>query len=77
MKDPLIYIAVVDGKVSHIYSDQPLRFQVVAWESERKPTIRIDPEIRTSTEKDSLVKELAHLVTQRPYDDTILHGGDR
>jgi hypothetical protein len=72
--EPLIYVAVVNGRVSHIYSDLPLKFQVVAWEShDNQQSIRIDPEVGHSTEKDKLIKELFHLATDTPYDGGLLH----
>lgn len=76
MKEEMIYVAVVDGKVSHLYADRPLRFQVVAWETGDPASIRIDPEVGNSTEKDKLVKELFHLVKENPYDDTLVHRDD-
>lgn len=69
-----IYIAVVDGKVSHVYAERPLKYRVVAWETEPEPSIRVSAEIRSSTSKDKLVNELFHLVEEHPFDDELLHG---
>jgi hypothetical protein len=75
MEDNVIYVAVVDGKVSHIYSDQPLRFRVVAWERDDESSIRLSSEYGVSTEKDKLVAELFQLLKEAPYDETLLHQG--
>lgn len=72
MESEQIYVAVVDGKVSHIYSNTPLRFHVVAWERDRPESIRISTHERPSTEKDKLIAELFHLAKDNPYDDDLL-----
>ncbi len=72
MEEEMIYVAVVDGKVSHVYSDLPLRFRVVAWERTNPDSIRLSTHERPSTEKDKLIAELFHLVKDNPYDDNLL-----
>lgn len=76
MEEEMIYVAVVDGKVSHIYSDLPLKFRVVAWERADPKSIRLSTHDRPSTEKDKLIAELFHLVKDEPYDDTLLSSLD-
>lgn len=72
MEEEMIYVAVVDGKVSHVYADRPLKFRVVAWEREDPKSIRISTHDRSATEKDKLIAELFHLVKDAPYDDTLI-----
>lgn len=76
MGDEMIYVAVVDGKVSHIYADTPLKFRVVAWERDQPQSIRISTHERPGTEKDKLIAELFHLVRDTPYDDDLLSSLD-
>ena len=72
MEEEMIYVAVVDGKVSHVYSELPLKFRVVAWERDDPKSIRISTHERSSTQKDKLIAELFHLVRNAPYDDNLL-----
>lgn len=72
MNEETIYVAVVDGKVSHVYAERPLRFRVVAWERDDPKSIRISTHERSSTEKDKLIAELFHLVKDAPYDDGLI-----
>lgn len=73
MDEETIYVAVVDGKVSHIYSERPLKFRVVAWESDDMGAVRISQTHRSSTQKDKLINELLHLVNDDPYDEDLLN----
>lgn len=75
MEEEMIYVAVVDGKVSHVYSDLPLRFRVVAWERSDPKSIRLSTHDRPSTEKDKLIAELFHLKDE-PYDDNLISSLD-
>jgi len=75
MIEETIYVAGVNGKVSHVYSDRPVRMRVVAWDSkDPQGTLRMSTESRPSVEKDRLLVEIAKLANKAAYSDDLLHG---